>query len=65
MEDANIVLLGAVFHDVLEPARELNLFTQKEDTSLHEVTDVLNATRNRYIGQTEQKEFGDKGSKDC
>ena len=49
MEDADIVILGAVFNDLLEPARELSLFTQKEDISLHEVTDVLNATCNRYI----------------
>ena len=46
---ANVVLLGSVFYDLLEPARQLSLFTQKENITLHEVTEVLEGTRKRYV----------------
>ena len=49
LDNADTVLLGAVFCNLLEPAGQLSLHTQKDNITLHEVTDVLNATRKHYI----------------
>ena len=45
---ANIVLLGSVFFDLLEPARQFSLFSQKDNITLNEVTEVLEGTRKQY-----------------
>ena len=47
-EKANILLLGTLFFDLLEPARMLSLTTQEQNVNLIKIVNSIDSTRNNY-----------------
>ena len=48
LQKANVLLLGALFFDLLEPARMLSLATQEENVNLIKIVNSIDSTRNDY-----------------
>ena len=48
LQKADVLLLGALFFDLLEPARMLSLTTQQENVNLIKIVNSIDSTRNNY-----------------
>ena len=48
LQKADVLLLGALFFDLLEPARMLSLTTQEENVNLIKIVNSIDSTRNNY-----------------
>ena len=48
LQKADVLLLGALFFDLLEPARMLRLATQQENVNLIKIVNSIDSTRNNY-----------------
>ena len=48
LQKADVLLLGALFFDLLEPARMLSLTTQEQNVNLIKMVNSIDNTRNNY-----------------
>ena len=48
LQKADVLLLGALFFDLLEPARMLSLTTQEQNVNLIKIVNSIDSTRNNY-----------------
>ena len=48
LQKADVLLLGALFFNLLEPARMLSLKTQEENINLIKIVNLIDSTRNNY-----------------
>ena len=48
LQKADVLLLGALFFDLLEPARMLSLTAQEENVNLIKIVNSIDSTRNNY-----------------